>query len=688
MFYLSRSKVCLYVPNHPWEIKDKEVLKLSFINLNNCSINDCKYLVQATSDTNSQTPRKLTFFLVHDICHEGNHHKLFLQKYLTIEDISKIKMFVIVHGIQSTSTTSLINLTEILNTYDSFLFEPFSTVIPIESKNFNLKSEVKNLFSSLGFEFKDQYSVIFTFPQINDDDRQLVVKKGVHFSVENYEINDVWLNLCSINFSRTIKSIKNLKISEPIDHSKHKFVNIKTGVKLPIYVKELKEVRHPENFYETFSSSDAIDKSFGNLRFSQSKYYFEQTNLKRLVEMINDLKSKSQNKPSFIDFSSINKVDLKPKLIHVRKKFVFPDEQLYYTPQKGLYHCGVLVKPSNLKVKLIISVDMIERTTNIIENINERIEFLYKQSVAKVYPSDIVTFSYDDFNLQNLSYQTDDESSYLLCLNSTKSDFDNINKSIINLLKKKYSKFDIVNNLDEYTIANSLLKLGLKRRAIPWKINHIDHEDPNHVFIGVDLGHNHSSRLSNLTIVAINNQGLFLNKYKKVDLPISENIPLVEIRRAFKYIFDKLPNDLKQNLKITVHRDGNFHELSHFQDVLIELGITEYNLVEVIKSDVPIIGFRERNHSNYIDGFTGYYLYKDSLAYLITSDKSLKQESSPSPLKIKKAIGYKSINQIVEEIFWLTKSYSVNIFDSTKLPITTLLANNSAYTKSLIHFTN
>jgi hypothetical protein len=67
MFYLSSSKVCLYVPNCPWELKDSYDLKLQFINTNNLCIDDCKYLVQATSDTGGKKTRKLSFFLVHDI---------------------------------------------------------------------------------------------------------------------------------------------------------------------------------------------------------------------------------------------------------------------------------------------------------------------------------------------------------------------------------------------------------------------------------------------------------------------------------------------------------------------------------------------------------------------------------------------------------------------------------------------
>ncbi|MCA6586995.1 MAG: hypothetical protein IM524_11400 [Pseudanabaena sp. M051S1SP1A06QC] len=689
MFYLSSSKVCLYVPNCPWELKDSYDLKLQFINTNNLCIDDCKYLVQATSDTGGKKTRKLSFFLVHDIYQEENYHKLFLQKYLTIEDTSKIKMFLIVHDVQSTNNTSLIDLTQILKIYNNFKFEPFSTVMPVESNGFNLKMEIKNLFSNVGFEFKDHYSVIFSFKeQIHDDDRLLVVKKGVHFSLEKYEINDVWLNLSGVNFSRSVKSIKSLKIPEPIDHSKHKFVNIKTGSKLPIDVKEIKQVRHAENFYETFSSDKAIDKSFGNLRFSQGKYYFEQTNLESLVKMIDDLHKRSQNKSKFINFDSLGNVGLKPKIIHTRKKFVFANRELYYTPAKGLHHCGVLVVPSGLKLKLLISKNAINEAFDVIKNINERIKFLYKNSVGAISQEDIIVFDYENFTEQDFLSSINDKYSCLVHLNIIKEDFTDINSSIIKFLKRNNLNFTLINQLEKYTIANALLKLVLKKGAIPWKINFIDHEDFNHIFIGVDLGHDHSHRSSNLTIIAINNQGLLLSKYQKLNLPISENIPLIELRQALKKIFNQIPERLKQNLKMTIHRDGNFHELSSFQEVMLELGIKEYNLVEVIKSDVPIIGFREQNHSNYIDGFTGYYLYKDFLAYLVTNDQSLKQGTSPSPLKIKKIIGYKSIHQIVEEIFWLTKAYSINIFESTKLPITTLLANNFAYTRSLIHFTN
>lgn len=128
-----------------------------------------------------------------------------------------------------------------------------------------------------------------------------------------------------------------------------------------------------------------------------------------------------------------------------------------------------------------------------------------------------------------------------------------------------------------------------------------------------------------------------------------------------------------------------------------------YGLITVIHSKriahgVPLIGFYSINQGkiNYLDGFSGYYIYikegsktteLNEISYLITNDQSLNTKSAPIPLKIKKKIGYKRITEITEEIYWLTKAYSANIFEPTKLPITTHLANDLSYTKNLIHFT-
>jgi hypothetical protein len=84
----------------------------------------------------------------------------------------------------------------------------------------------------------------------------------------------------------------------------------------------------------------------------------------------------------------------------------------------------------------------------------------------------------------------------------------------------------------------------------------------------------------------------------------------------------------------------------------------------------------------------GYYIFADDISYLITNDQCLRSTGTvPNPLKIKKVYGYKKISSLTEEIYWLTKAYSINIFEPTHLPITTLLANNLSYSRNLVHFT-
>ena len=114
-----------------------------------------------------------------------------------------------------------------------------------------------------------------------------------------------------------------------------------------------------------------------------------------------------------------------------------------------------------------------------------------------------------------------------------------------------------------------------------------------------------------------------------------------------------------------------------------------YNLVEVIKDNVPSVGFRSvyEGHVLHLDGFEGYYVYTSELSYLITNDQSLDTNTSPVPLKIRKKSGYKSITELTEEVYWLTKPYSINIFKPSKLPVTTLFANNLSYSRDLVHFT-
>ncbi|PAX55238.1 Piwi domain-containing protein, partial [Brunnivagina elsteri] len=315
----------------------------------------------------------------------------------------------------------------------------------------------------------------------------------------------------------------------------------------------------------------------------------------------------------------------------------------------------------------------------------------------------VIIFNYHDFNeelFKTILEQEKEKCSYIVHLiNSKDTQIEEVNAKIIEALKAHLQilKFEIINTFQENTLANCLLKLGLYNKAIPWKIDCIDSHDKSHIFIGIDLGHNHQHGSTNLTLTAIDNHGCLLTKpYQRKNLPLNETIPYSELIKGFQNILNK---SLNNDICITVHRDGVYQEnIDDYHLVMRELGIKKYNLVEVTKSGVPLIGFYSisQGKTNYLDGFSGYYIFiKDTnqspqpndISYLITNDQSLKTKTAPSPLKIKKVYGDKDITRITEEIYWLTKAYSANLFEPTKLPITTHLANNFSYTKNLIHFT-
>jgi len=121
---------------------------------------------------------------------------------------------------------------------------------------------------------------------------------------------------------------------------------------------------------------------------------------------------------------------------------------------------------------------------------------------------------------------------------------------------------------------------------------------------------------------------------------------------------------------------------THLQIRWIRLGFV--HLVEVIKNEIPLIGFK--CSENYLDSFEGLYFLAGDTAYLVTNDQSLNTKTAPKPLKIRKVAGDKTIEELTEEIYWLTKPYSINLFMPSKLPLSTLLANNLSYSKLLNHF--
>jgi hypothetical protein len=717
MFLLTQAKAAIYVPNCNFDIEDKSYYKLNLaytISKNINLIHECKYLFWKKQINSNNIV--LNFFLIHHIEPINDHeYSFFLQKYQEIDDCQKVILFFNVFDLQNTNRQTIIDLSELNEKHQIFStnYQPFVTAIPVNTLFVSMNDEspsetilkiLKNLRCSLiqnnNFELKNSSSIILNNKTITDEELKFIVKKGIEYSVEYINYDKVWLNLKYANFSRTRQSIKELNLPEPIDHKKHKLVNIKTGISISKKIKFISNIKDAANVFDTFDSCDAFDKRCNNLRFSQKKFWFEQTNIEDTVALINNLYEIIDKKLKIIQLSDINQIIYKYKIIHKVRKYVFANGELHHTPAKGLYHSGVFQMPKELNLKLLISIQKIETESldSILDNLNERIKFLYKSYVPLISKSDIITFDYNQFNIEYIQDKIQNlRCSYLLHLFDSEDFKPNhvfsidlihiVNKKIIDVLKKYKSKFDIVNTFQTIALANSLLKIGVRNKAIPWKINSIDIQDKNHLFIGIDLGHNHKDKFSNLTVVAIDNNGCLVKTYRSKKLDNNETISYEELSLAFRYI---LNSSLSKYQSITIHRDGKFQEdIESYHQVMKAINIEKYNLVEITKSGVPLIGFYSnvKEKTTYIDAFEGYYIFTDEISYLITNDQALNTKTAPSPLKIRKIYGYKKLTQITEEVYWLTKAYSINIFEPTKLPITTLLPNNFSYSRNLIHFT-
>ena len=181
-----------------------------------------------------------------------------------------------------------------------------------------------------------------------------------------------------------------------------------------------------------------------------------------------------------ICFENINKINYRYKIIHRKRKYLFAHGDLHYTAPKGLNNSGVFKMPERLKIKLVVSTRQIkiEPLSKIINNINDRLIFLYKNFVTPISDADVIIFDYNNFIYDSLESQLSNEDySYILHLfnvkeiqfknQSERENINSINKYLVEIVKKHRLAFVVLNSFNVYVIANSLLKLGLKSKAIP-----------------------------------------------------------------------------------------------------------------------------------------------------------------------------------------------------------------------------
>ena len=70
---------------------------------------------------------------------------------------------------------------------------------------------------------------------------------------------------------------------------------------------------------------------------------------------------------------------------------------------------------------------------------------------------------------------------------------------------------------------------------------------------------------------------------------------------------------------------------------------------------------------------------------LVTNSQAEEQSAVISPIIIKHKFGNTDFNKIIDQVYWFTKIYTNNLYNSTRLPATTLKANNIVGTSKKQH---
>lgn len=214
----------------------------------------------------------------------------------------------------------------------------------------------------------------------------------------------------------------------------------------------------------------------------------------------------------------------------------------------------------------------------------------------------------------------------------------------------------------------------------------------NAYFIGLDLGHTTvgDEKYSNLATVIFDSHGIFIGKYVVKKIQRRENLVTANCIVAFQNLSKALHrNNLPQPQQLVIHRDGKLHSTDI--DSLVEAvstvwGDIKLDIVEIIKSGFPIITVKDDNMKaiNPTSG-SSYQDCEHKYAILVTNTQSDDNSATIKPIVIKHKFGESSFNIIVDQVYWFTKIYTENLYNSTRLPATTLKANNIVGTSIKLH---
>lgn len=346
--------------------------------------------------------------------------------------------------------------------------------------------------------------------------------------------------------------------------------------------------------------------------------------------------------------------------------------------QKVAYHNGIY-QPVNGKVIQIVTVDGVKP-----ELFKELIgKFNKGGSVQILEPIKLLSKDRIDMSIFNqLKKQYKDK--LLLTIftkdNQPKDYFEPIRMSGI-----KHAKYP--GQIEKFKLSSYTVKCLEKLDGV---LSIIDDtfEPETTYFMGIDLGHTTQTKdqYSNLCVVLFDNKGRLLDRKVIQKISRNEALNLSALKKAMYSVVEKIKKrGLPYPQKLIIHRDGKIHNQdSNIFETVIRKGlkIDNYDIVEIIKSGCPIIAAYNGQKYHNMKAGNSWTLADKRYAILVTNTQADKQGVILNPIVVKHQYGQTDFLELVEQVYWFARVCTYSLYYPTRLPATTIKANNFATTSN------
>lgn len=545
----------------------------------------------------------------------------------------------------------------------------------------NLSSYISSLIRSVLSKSYTRFHRENTFITDSIFSDPFVLHKCIEFNVEIFENGKIYIHFLPVSKITSPEKIsieylmllrRNLNgISKDIGLT---LVDKKTFRRLRVNdVNDQAEIENTKLFFE---NSDNIICTFDYHSIASfSPHFFGlvvNETIKNIDNSIFYLQEKLEKVLFSFDFNFQQKPFFKVEIKSLGKENnLIVGENKSVNKQSAAFYNGIFQAANNALIQPIF-VNNIKSTDfkNIITRFNKNCEFFEVLDPIILDPKDEHCF---DPIIQAFSRQS---GKYLLAIIT---DYQLPKVYIDSLRKKKISYQIYLGEIDKYKMSNFAVKC-LEKLGGHLSIIKNSEENENTYFIGIDLGHSisDSNGFSNIALVFFDNKGVILHSVVKKYLPRNESIEtesIGECLESFRRYLKK--HNRSESEKIIFHRDGKLHP-SDIKSIVEQskkhLNVDNIEIVEIIKHGYPVIACFDEGA--YVNLESGDYYLNDNYAILITNVQVDEKNAIVNPLIIKHKYGFNCMDRIVKQVYWFTKVYTNNLYNSTRLPATTQKANN------------